>query len=143
MAEEQKKEKSRGFSAFGIPIGATLAYKKDPSVTVKTLDDRNKVEYQGKPFSISTLAKQLVGSPVSGYLYFKYGGRIIKSLAKPEAKSAGPDPAAPAVPSGAETAEAFDAAGEAALERSIDPLAGMEAGDSAESAAGRSDEEAE
>jgi hypothetical protein len=43
----------------------------------------------------------------------------------------------------AETAEAFDTAEEAALERSIDPLAGMEAGDSAESAAIAADEEAE
>lgn len=138
--EERKKEKPQGFAAYGIPAGATLVFKKDPAVTVKTLDDRNKVEYQGKPYSISTLAKQLVGSPVSGYLYFKYGDKIIKSLAKPEVKSAGPEPAVPAAPAAAEpeAAEAPDAAGETAAWKDIDPLAGMDAEEenSANSSAG-------
>jgi hypothetical protein len=66
------------------------------------------VEYQGKPYSISTLAKQLVGSPVSGYLYFKYNGKIIKSLAEPKA---GPSVQVPA-PAEAETAESADSAEE-------------------------------
>jgi hypothetical protein len=78
------KAKSQGFATLGIPIGSILTFKKDPAVTVKTLDGRNKVEYQGKPYSISTLAKQLVGSPVSGYLYFKFEGKVLKSLMKNE-----------------------------------------------------------
>jgi hypothetical protein len=135
--EERKKEKSRGFEAFGIPVGSTLVFKKDPSVTVKTLDDKNKVEYQGKPYSISTLAKQLVGSPVSGYLYFKYGGKIIKSLAGPEAGRASPqdvpEPSAAFGPS-AESADAEE-------ERDIDPLAEGWAVDSDESAGDEGGEE--
>jgi hypothetical protein len=90
----RKKEKSQGFAAFGIPVGAILTYKKDPAIAVKTLDDKNKVEYQGKPYSISTLAKQLVGSPVSGYLYFQFDGKVLKSLGKREvAKSSEPEEA--------------------------------------------------
>jgi hypothetical protein len=85
---KRDKAKSQGFSAFGIPVGSVLVFKKDPAITVKTLDDRNKVEYLGKPYSISTLAKQLVGSPVSGYLYFKFEGKVIKNLAKGEPKPA-------------------------------------------------------
>jgi hypothetical protein len=87
------KAKSRGFAALGIPVGSILVFKKDPAVTVKTLDDKNKVEYQGKPYSISTLAKQLVGSPVSGYLYFKFEGKALKSLGKSEVKPAVPESA--------------------------------------------------
>jgi hypothetical protein len=85
------KAKSQGFAALGVPIGATLVFKKDPAIVVKTLDDKNKVEYQGKPYSISTLAKQLVGSPVSGYLYFKYEGKALKSLVKNEVKPVIPE----------------------------------------------------
>jgi hypothetical protein len=101
MVKERKKEKSQGFAALGIPIGSTLVFKKDPAITVKTLDDRNKVEYLGKPYSISTLAKQFVGSPVSGYLYFKFEGKALKSftgnkvgnVAAEIAESPAPEPA--------------------------------------------------
>lgn len=89
MTNERKKKKSLYFADFGIPAGSVLEYRKNPEITVKTLDDRNKVEYQGRPYSISTLAKLLAGTPVSGYLYFKYGGKIIKSLAAPDAGAAG------------------------------------------------------
>jgi hypothetical protein len=102
MANEQKKGKSRGFAALGIPNGSILVFKKDSAVTVKTLDDKNKVEYLGKPYSISTLAKQLVGSPVSGYLYFKFEGKILKSLAKSEANPAASESAGHSVSEPAE-----------------------------------------
>jgi hypothetical protein len=130
MSEEYKKKKSQGFAAFGIPVGATLVYKKDPSIMVKTLDDRNKVEYQGKPYSISTLAKQLVGSPVSGYLYFKYGDKVIKSLGKPETQpssplAVNPAPATSAVSVTAESSEAPEFA-EDSVGVDIDPPAGMD-----------------
>jgi hypothetical protein len=115
MAEERKRERLQGFAALGIPVGAVLVYKKDPSITVKTLDDRNKVEYQGRPYSISTLAKKLVGSPVSGYRYFKYGDNIIKSLGKSLKLSP------LATPPAAEPASVGDSAGEG-----IDPLAGTD-----------------
>jgi hypothetical protein len=84
MANEQKREKSQGFLALGIPVGSPLTFKKDPTITVKTLNDKNKVEYQGLPYSLSTLATQLVGSPVSGYLYFKFEGKVLKTLMKSE-----------------------------------------------------------
>jgi hypothetical protein len=128
MAEERKKEKSRGFAALGIPVGSILVYKKDPSITVKTLDGGNKVEYQGKPYSISTLAKQLVGSPVSGYLYFKYKDKVIKSISISEAKPPTPSGAtetakAAEVTEVAETAEVTGVAEELTGE-DMDPLAG-------------------
>lgn len=134
---ERKKEKSQGFADFGIPVGSILVYKKDPAVTVKTMNDKNKVEYQGKPYSISTLAKQLVGSPVSGYLYFKFEGKILKSLVKNEIKPMTAEFSV-SVP-GEETVESPDvsagldeakATGESG--RDIDPLAGEIEVDTAE-----------
>jgi hypothetical protein len=120
------KEKSLGFAALGIPLGATLVFKKDPAVTVKTLDDKNKVEYQGKPYSISSLAKQLIGSPVSGYLYFKFEGKVLKNLGK----SAIPEKAEPAGAGKSDMEEAIVKNGGISAEISdgtgveIDPLAG-------------------
>jgi hypothetical protein len=114
------KAKSQSFAAIGIPVGSVLVFKKDPAVTVKTMDDKNKVEYQGKPYSISTLAKQLVGSPVSGYLYFKFEGRVLKDLAESGVKLATSKPA--------EVPEPFDASTGSEVasksEQGVDPLAG-------------------
>jgi hypothetical protein len=123
------KAESQGFSALGIPTGSTLVFKKDPAVTVKTLNDKNKVEYQGKPYSISTLAKQLVGSPVSGYLYFKFEGKVLKNLVKAEGKSVTSGSAeVPASKPVEETAEVPDVTGNSESpempEQVIDPLAG-------------------
>jgi hypothetical protein len=144
------KAKSQGFAALGIPVGSVLIFKKDPAVTVKTLDDKNKVEYLGKPYSISTLAKQLVGSPVSGYLYFKFEGKVLKSLVKGEVKPATPEPVAvpDSAPSG-NTAETPDVAEEPEgvdeFGRNIDPLAGeidAEVAETAESAEVEAESEA-
>jgi hypothetical protein len=139
------KAKSLGFAALGIPVGSTLVFKKKPAIVVKTLDDKNKVEYQGKPYSISTLAKQLVGSPVSGYLYFKFEGKALKSLGKSETKPATPEsPDVPAPELAGETAEVPEAPDAATgseesgatgeSNRDIDPLAGEIEADTAESA---------
>jgi hypothetical protein len=121
------KAKSQGFAALGIPVGSILVFKKDASVTVKTLDDKNKVEYQGKPYSISTLAKQLVGSPVSGYLYFKFEGKVLKSLMKNEPKPVIPESTESLAPLPEETAESSVLAETGEVEaaaKDIDPLAG-------------------
>jgi hypothetical protein len=145
------KAKSQGFAALGIPVGSTLVFKKDPAVTVKTLDDKNKVEYQGKPYSISTLAKQLVGSPVSGYLYFKFEGKALKSLVKSEAKPTAPESAeypasepeeeAPKAPESLNGIGGTGGYGEP--EQDIDPLAGETEADAAESAENEAEAEAE
>jgi hypothetical protein len=134
------KAKSQGFAALGIPIGSILTFKKDPAVTVKTLDDKNKVEYLGKPYSISTLAKQLVGSPVSGYLYFKFEGKVLKNLVKSEAAPAIPESAksSASVPAPEEAVEPPDVSAESSGSEAtgedgqdIDPLAGETEADAA------------
>jgi hypothetical protein len=130
---EREKAKSRDFASLGIPVGATLVFKKDPAIAVKTLDGKNKVEYLGKPYSISTLAKQLVGSPVSGYLYFKFEGRILKNLVKTAGVSTVQSTDAPQgskIPANLGNSAAADD-----FAADIDPLAGEIAANIEESAA--------
>ena len=101
MAEakvERQKAKSKGFAALGVPVGSTLTFRKDPSVTCKTVDDKNKVEYQGKEYPISGLAKMLMNTPISGYHAFKYNGVLLAKLGdvKPEAAQASQEATKPA-----------------------------------------------
>ena len=98
MAEERKKAKSKGFSELGVPVGAVLTFRRDPSVTVTVVDDKNKVEYNGKVYLISGIAKELMKTPISGYHAFKYNGVLLAKLgegSKPEAKPAAESPAQP------------------------------------------------
>ena len=83
MSEEKikrQKAKSKSFADFGVPAGSTLAFRKDPSITCKTVDDKNKVEYQGKVYPISGLAKELMKTPISGYHAFRYNGVLLAKL---------------------------------------------------------------
>lgn len=101
MAKEKKKEgerqkaKTKGFAALGVPVGAVLTYRKDPTITATVVDEKNKVEYEGKVYPISGLAKKLMETPISGYHAFKYNGILLAKLgdSKMEAKPAAEIPA--------------------------------------------------
>lgn len=92
MAEnnaERQKAKSKGFAELGVPVGAVLAFRKDPTITVTVVDEKNKVEYKGKVYPVSGLAKELMGTAISGYHAFKYNGVLLAKLGNPaEAKPA-------------------------------------------------------
>ena len=47
-----------------VPIGATLEWADDPSITCTVVDQKNQVKYEGEPdtISISGLARKLKGS---------------------------------------------------------------------------------
>ena len=103
--EERQKSKSKGFAVLGVPVGAILTYRKDPKITATVVDEKNKVEYKGKVYPISGLAKELMQCPISGYHAFKYNGVLLAKLggdSKPEAKPAAESPAQP--PQGAAVA---------------------------------------
>jgi hypothetical protein len=97
---ERRKSKNTDFAALGIPAGSTLTFKKDPAITCKTVDDKNKVEYQGKQYTVSGLAKELMTTPISGYHAFAYNGVLLAKLSKTQTESASTPPpaAAPAEP---------------------------------------------
>ena len=86
MSEKRKRSGNRSFQALGIPQGSVLGYRNDGSVTCRTVDDRNGVEYQGKPYTLSALARELKGCSVSGYQYFRYNGTLLCDIGKPVVK---------------------------------------------------------
>jgi hypothetical protein len=65
------------FRDLGVPIGAKLALTKDSHITCTVIDDSNRVEYDGKLWTISALAKIFNKSAVSGFAYFSYQGETL------------------------------------------------------------------
>jgi len=78
--EGRRKAESKGFAALGVPVGAVLTFRAAPSVTCTVLDGKNKVEYCGKTYTISGLAKELMKTAVSGYNAFKHKGVLLAKL---------------------------------------------------------------
>ena len=70
------------FNMIGLPVGSTLVFTKDNSITCKTTDDLNHVEYNGEIFTISGLAKKIVGFSVAGPHYFMYKGELLSNIRK-------------------------------------------------------------
>jgi hypothetical protein len=92
---ERQKAKSKGFAALGVPVGSTLTFRRDTAVTCTTVDEKNKVDYQGKVYPISGLAKELMETPVSGYHAFKYNGVLLAKLGEAQTNSVPVSPTKP------------------------------------------------
>ncbi len=66
------------FSNLGVPVGSKLVFTKDSHITCTVLDEVNQVEYDGKAWSISTLAIHLLGvSSGNGFCHFSYAGEVL------------------------------------------------------------------
>lgn len=75
-----KKAERTTFKMLQIPIGSQLVFTKDSNVIVKTVDDINNVEYMGKQYTLSALAKILLGwTAAQGTQFFAYNGEILTS----------------------------------------------------------------
>ena len=84
IAEEVRETRRRGpftFSACNIPVGATIAFVNDPSITATVVDDRH-IEFRGQTTSMSSVAQELLGSKwqVQGTAYFTYKGKKLTDL---------------------------------------------------------------
>jgi hypothetical protein len=77
FVDEINERRSRlRFSEIDIQPGKELAYKNDPKIKCRVVNDK-KVEYEGEPFTLSALATKLLyghAKPVrvQGALYFTY-----------------------------------------------------------------------
>ena len=73
--ETQEKAENFSFSKCGIPVGATLQYVNDPTITCTVFDDR-KIEYDNKQMYLTGLAKLLLGKRIGicGPHFFTYQG---------------------------------------------------------------------
>lgn len=84
---EYDKAKPLTFSEYGIPIGSTLEYSnrgnENSGKTCTVIDERT-VEYDGKSWSLSGLAKEFSHSKygVQGPKYFKYNGEWLTDIRK-------------------------------------------------------------
>lgn len=68
---------------LGIPVGSKLVFVKNKNITCVTKDNTNKVEYNGKIYPISRLAKKLLNvTAARGGLYFMYNGEILVDIRK-------------------------------------------------------------
>jgi hypothetical protein len=66
------------FKSLNVEIGTELISRK--GVKCVTIDENNTVEYEGKQYSISALAVELYGKPVSGFDYFTLNGKTLRSI---------------------------------------------------------------
>lgn len=69
------------FRLLGIPEGAVLHYKADPTVTCTVCSER-KINYQGRICSMTALAQELRGrtGAVNGALLFTWKGRTVAEM---------------------------------------------------------------
>jgi hypothetical protein len=66
------------FQEIGVPIGAKLLFVKDSGKTCTVLDGGSLVGHGGKEWTISALAKHLLGvSSASGFEFFAYKGEAL------------------------------------------------------------------
>lgn len=56
LAESRTKRSNNSFKLLGIEIGENLSFLYDDSIVVKVADNKNQVEYNGKIYSITRLA---------------------------------------------------------------------------------------
>ena len=80
-AEHKERLSPFAFSKCNIVPGDEVEWYADPNMKFKVLDDKN-VEYQGKPFSLTSLATLLLGSKwnVAGPRYFKFKGEWLNDI---------------------------------------------------------------
>lgn len=83
--ESNKQKRQRpalNFTKCGIPIGAQLVFKEDPSVVV-TVESNRKVIYNDEITSLTAIIRRIKGiKNPSGPSYFTYNGRPIVDIAE-------------------------------------------------------------
>jgi hypothetical protein len=79
-SEPGKRERGSNtqFSSIAVPIGAELVFTKNSHITCIVLNDTNQVKYADKAWTISMLAKHLLGKvTVNGFCFFSYQGEVL------------------------------------------------------------------
>ena len=78
--ESHKRGEPFSFTKCQIPIGSTIVYIYDETITAKVVDDR-KIEYQSEIMYMTTLAKKLTNkSVIRGPECFKYNDTLLTEL---------------------------------------------------------------
>ena len=88
IAELRSKRSNNTFALLEIPVGEEIRFLYDDAVTAVVKDRKNTVEYEGKPYSVSGLARKLLvetcgwakTSKVNGWLYFTKDNLTLSDL---------------------------------------------------------------
>lgn len=79
QSKGRKKDRLK-FSMIDVPIGSTLVFVRD-NITCRTVDNVNRVEYNGETYSISVLAAKLLHiTSAQGGRYFRYNGELLTDI---------------------------------------------------------------
>jgi len=70
------------FKTLKIKVGTEIVFKKNTSVHCITADEKNGVKYNGKEYSISGLANELLGGNNNGFACFMLNGKVLAELSK-------------------------------------------------------------
>lgn len=81
--QEEAKERRAPLSFFkcGIPVGAEVVLEAKPDV-VATVKDERQIEYNGKTYSLSALAQEILETthPLQGPVFWTYEGRKLRDI---------------------------------------------------------------
>jgi hypothetical protein len=75
-----RKRTRTTFKMLGIKQGSELVYKGDSTITCKTADEENNVEFKGEVRTISNVSVELTGSSSNGFENFLYNGKILGDI---------------------------------------------------------------
>lgn len=78
LNKARERRSTFNFQMVGVPIGATLTFTRDSSITCTVLNNRQ-VEYMGRVLSLTVAAQEALGHnrPIQGPLYWEYDGETL------------------------------------------------------------------
>ena len=79
--ERTEKASNFSFTKCQIPVGETIEYYNDSSITAVVVDDRH-IEYKGETMTLTALAKKISGVKyaIAGPRFFKYKGEMLNDI---------------------------------------------------------------
>lgn len=77
----KKKRESYNFTKMGIPIGAVLKLKRDNSIEVEVVDDKNLVRYKNEVYTLTRMTIIILNREVTrGTPYWTYKNEVLLKL---------------------------------------------------------------
>ena len=88
IADSKSKRSRSSFKMLNIPVGETISFLYNENIVAKVLDDKNRVEFEGEDYSVSSLARKILiekhgwvdSASVNGWKYFTKDGIILNDL---------------------------------------------------------------
>lgn len=80
QAEVNERKNPLSFFKCGLKPGTQLTFREDQNITATVINDR-KIEYQGKEYSLSGLAQNLLNkTALQGSLYWMHNGKTLQEI---------------------------------------------------------------